>query len=181
MERKKTEVVKDHKTRVRQALPAILVLLILDQLTKLWAVRDLRPNGPIAIIEDVLELLYVENRGAAFGILQNKQWFFLVITILILAGLAWLLYRIPGTRHFLPLRLCAYFIIAGAAGNMIDRCLRHYVVDFIYFKLIDFPVFNVADIYVTTSAFALAALILFYYKGDELDAILSKSGEKNDE
>ncbi len=181
MELKKTEVVKDHKTRVCQALPAILVMVALDQLTKIWAVKDLRINGPIVIIKDVLELLYVENRGAAFGILQNRQWFFLLITVLILAGVAWLLYRIPGTRHFLPLRLCGYLIIAGAAGNMIDRCLRLYVVDFIYFKLIDFPVFNVADIYVTTSAFAMAGLILFYYKGDELDAILSKSGEKKNE
>ncbi len=53
------------------------------------------------------------------------------------------------TKHFLPLRICAVFILAGAFGNMIDRVIRHYVVDFFYFSLIDFPIFNVADIYVT--------------------------------
>ncbi len=176
MDAKNDKTDKERKTRIRQAVPLILVLVAMDQLTKLWALDSLRQNGPIAVVKDVLELLYVENRGAAFGILQNRQWFFLGITVLVLSAVFWILHRIPGTRHFLPLRLCGYFIIAGAAGNMIDRCFRHYVVDFIYFKPIDFPVFNLADIYVTVSAFSLAALILFYYNGDEIDAIFSKDG-----
>ena len=174
MKEKYDQTGKDEKTRIRQALPVIIVLVVLDQLTKLWALNDLRRNGPIPIWKGVLELLYVENRGAAFGILQNRQWFFFGVTVLILAGVLWVLHRIPGTRRFLPLRLCGYCIIAGAAGNMIDRCFRHYVVDFIYFKLIDFPVFNLADIYVTVSAFSLAALMIFYYKGREIDEIFSK-------
>ena len=174
MDAKNDKTDKDRRTRAIQALPAILVLVAMDQITKLWAMGSLRQNGPVPIVKGVLELLYVENRGAAFGILQNRQWFFFGMTILILLLVLWILYRIPGTKHFLPLRLCGYFIIAGAVGNMIDRCFRHYVVDFIYFKPIDFPVFNLADIYVTVSAFSLAALIIFYYKGNELDAIFSK-------
>ena len=174
MEERYEQTGKDEKTRIRQALPAIILLVVLDQLTKLWALNDLRQNGPVPIWKGVLELLYVENRGAAFGILQNRQWLFFGVTVLILAVVLWILHRIPGTRRFLPLRLCGYFIIAGAAGNMIDRCFRHYVVDFIYFKLIDFPVFNLADIYVTLSAFSLAVLMIFYYKGSEIDEIFSK-------
>ena len=178
MESEYTERQKDRKTRMKQALPAVTALAVLDQMTKMWAVGFLRENGPVVLWENVLELLYVENRGAAFGILQNQQWFFMVITVIILAVVLRALSRIPGTRRYLPLRLCGYFIIAGAAGNMIDRCFRHYVVDFIYFKLIDFPVFNVADIYVTVSAFSLAALILFYYQGSEIDVVLSGRREK---
>lgn len=75
------------------------------------------------------------------------------------------------TKHFLPLRICAVFILAGAFGNMIDRVIRHYVVDFFYFSLIDFPIFNVADIYVTFSAFGLIILLLFYYKEEDLEQI----------
>ena len=76
MKEKYDQTGKDEKTRIRQALPVIIVLVVLDQLTKLWALNDLRRNGLIPIWKGVLELLYVENRGAAFGILQNRQWFF---------------------------------------------------------------------------------------------------------
>ena len=124
----------------------------------------------------MFQLLYVENRGAAFGILQNKQWVFLIITAIVLAALIWALPRMSRERHFLPLRLCLCFIGAGAVGNMIDRIFRGYVVDFFYFKLIDFPVFNVADIYVTTSAIVLIFLIVFLYKEEDFDRLFSKKG-----
>ena len=75
-------------------------------------------------------------------------------------------------RHFLPLRVCAVMLAGGAIGNVIDRLYLGYVVDFFYFKLIDFPVFNVADIFVTVSMFLLIFLILFFYKEDDLDKIL---------
>ena len=71
-------------------------------------------------------------------------------------------------------RMCLYFIGAGAIGNMIDRMFRKYVVDFIYFRLIDFPVFNVADIYVTVAAVLLIVLVVFYYKDEDFDKIFSK-------
>lgn len=156
------------------SLALIVFLVILDQLAKGWALRVLKPHGPIPLIPGILELSYVENRGAAFGILQNKQWFFLAITLLILALMLWIYPRIPDQGRFLPLRLTVIFIIAGALGNLIDRVSRGYVVDFIYFKLIDFPVFNVADIYVTCSAFTLAFLLLFFYKEEDIDAIFHR-------
>ena len=140
------------------------------------ALQNLKGQEPITIIPDVFQLLYVENRGAAFGILQNKQWVFLIITAIVLAALIWALPRMSRERHFLPLRLCLCFIGAGAVGNMIDRIFRGYVVDFFYFKLIDFPVFNVADIYVTTSAIVLIFLIVFLYKEEDFDRLFSKKG-----
>ena len=159
-----------------KAFIGCLLLVVLDQFTKVLALQNLKGQEPITIIPDVFQLLYVENRGAAFGILQNKQWVFLIITAIVLAALIWALPRLSRERHFLPLRLCLCFIGAGAVGNMIDRIFRGYVVDFFYFKLIDFPVFNVADIYVTTSAIVLIFLIVFLYKEEDFDRLFSKKG-----
>ena len=69
-----------------KAAVIFIILLLADQLTKLWAVKVLKPIGSIPVIRNVLEIYYVENRGAAFGIMQNKQWFFLIITLAVLAG-----------------------------------------------------------------------------------------------
>ena len=77
----------------------------------------------------------------------------------------------PLSPRFRLLRLDAVFFLAGALGNAIDRVIRGYVVDFFYFSLIDFPVFNVADIYVSVSAFALFLLMFFYYKEEDLNQI----------
>ena len=156
-------------------------LILLDQVTKLLALQNLKGQNPVTLIPDVSQLLYVENRGAAFGILQNRQWVFLIITVIVLAALVWALPKIPQERHFLPLTLCLCFIGAGAVGNMIDRIFRGYVIDFFYFKLIDFPVFNVADIYVTTAAVILIVLIVFLYKEEDFDRIFPKKDKRGTE
>ncbi|HJC31039.1 MAG TPA: signal peptidase II [Candidatus Anaerobutyricum faecale] len=158
-----------------------VLLILLDQVTKLLALQNLKGQNPVTLIPDVFQLLYVENRGAAFGILQNRQWVFLIITVIVLAALVWALPKIPQERHFLPLTLCLCFIGAGAVGNMIDRIFRGYVVDFFYFKLIDFPVFNVADIYVTTAAVILIVLIVFLYKEEDFDRIFPKKDKRGTE
>ena len=84
--------------------------------------------------------------------------------------------------RFLPLQVCGVLVFAGAWGNCIDRLSHGYVIDFFYFILIDFPIFNVADIYVTVAAFVLVILLLFYYKEEDLDRILHhrKSGRRKD-
>ena len=150
---------------------AILLMgagIALDQYTKYLAINNLK-EAPVPIIDGVFELHYLENRGAAFGMLQNKQWFFLIIGFVLLMVAVILYIRLPRTKRMLPLRICMIFITCGAIGNMIDRIRLNYVVDFLYFKLIDFPIFNVADIYVSVFTFILAALLLFYYKDEELD------------
>lgn len=146
-----------------------VVGILLDQYTKWLAVTHLK-DGPVAIIKDVFELQYLENRGAAFGIMQNQQLFFIITGSILLIFAVILYIRIPQTQRLLPLRICIILIAAGAIGNMIDRIRLNYVIDFFYFKLIDFPIFNVADIYVTVATFCIAFLILFYYKEEELDA-----------
>ena len=81
--------------------------------------------------------------------------------------------RVPMTKKYLPLRICTVFILSGGLGNFIDRVRLNYVVDFFYFELIDFPIFNVADIYVTVTMFVLLFLIFFYYKEEDLDRIFT--------
>lgn len=157
-----------------------MILVILDQISKLWVLNHLKGKEPIVLIENVFEFHYVENRGAAFGIMQNKQWLFLVITMLVLAGLVYLTTRIPQTPRFFFLRFCILLVGGGAIGNLIDRVFRKYVVDFLYFKLIDFPVFNVADIFVTCAAFLVIFLVLFYYKEEELDSIFHKKQKEQE-
>lgn len=157
-----------------KALISIIVLVAIDQMTKWLAVKYLLPNGPFPIIEGVFELQYLENRGAAFGIFQNQKWFFIIMTVIIVGVISWLYTKLPESRRMLPLRIIAIAIISGAIGNFIDRILNSYVVDFLYFKLIDFPIFNVADIYVTVSAIVFLVLVLFYYKDEDFEFLTKK-------
>ena len=148
-----------------------------DQLSKRWALANLGDHEPVPLIPGVLEFLRIENRGAAFGILQGKMFFFYLITAVVAAGILYVVYKLPEKRKYLPLLVILAFLLAGAAGNLIDRAFRKSVVDFIYFKPIDFPVFNVADIYVTCSTFVMVILILRYYE-DEDFSFLSLKKEK---
>lgn len=149
-----------------------VVLIVIDQMTKLMAIHELMNQQPFVILDGIFELHYLENRGAAFGILQGKKVFFIIFTILVLAFIAYIyLKRIPDEKKFRLLDGICILFFAGALGNFIDRVFRNYVVDFFYFKLIDFPIFNVADIYVTVAAFAMIILGLFYYKEDDYNNI----------
>lgn len=147
------------------------LLVLLDQYTKYLAVLHLKEKNPLVLWSGVFELFYSENRGAAFGMLQGRQVFFFVIGILVLAAAAYCMWQIPSWKdlHYCWLSLCIILITAGAVGNMVDRIIQGYVVDFLYFRLIDFPIFNVADIYVTTATAALFLLMMFYYTDEDLD------------
>lgn len=156
---------------------SIILLVVFDQFTKWLAVNKLKGKESLELIEHVLELEYLENRGAAFGMLQNQRVFFVVLTGIMLIGIAYLFLKTPKTTKYLPIRICAVFITAGAIGNLIDRVLQGFVVDFIYFSLIDFPIFNVADIYVTVTFFVLILLLFFYYTEEDLAIYSRKKSE----
>ena len=153
----------------------IVILVLLDQYTKLLAIAHLKDQSAFVLWNNVFELHYLENRGAAFGILQNQRVFFYISVLLITAAVIWFYSKVPMGKKYLPLRICAVLIVGGAFGNCIDRIRLNYVVDFFYFKLIDFPIFNVADIYVTGAAFLLVILILVYYKEEDLERIFHRS------
>ena len=152
----------------------LIALVLADQFTKYIAVVHLKDQPAIPIIPDVLELNYLENRGAAFGMLQNQKIFFVFIAVIILALIAYVLFKMPEKRKYTILHVLLVLIASGAIGNMIDRLRLDYVVDFISFVLIHFPIFNVADIYVTVATTALVVLLLFVYKEEDLNFLSFK-------
>ena len=158
---------------------SVLLLLGVDQYTKYLASAYLKGGHSIVLIENVFQLHYLENRGAAFGVLQGKKLWFVAITVFMLAAMLLVYFRAPKGRRFRWLRLDLVLLTAGAIGNLVDRLSLDYVIDFFYFELINFPVFNVADIYVTIGMALLAALILFYYQEEELKMLWPFRRKKN--
>ncbi len=115
----------------------------LDQLSKILAVKLLAPIGSVPLWSGVLHLTYVENKGAAFGMLADHRWVFMSISSVAIIAIALYLYSGRNTSKLYTSALM--LIISGGIGNMIDRIALGYVVDFIDFALIDFAVFNIAD------------------------------------
>ncbi len=145
-----------------------LLLIICDQAAKRAAQLHLQGKEDIVLCKGVFELHYLENRGSAFGMLQGQRTFFILMAVFVLLAIPYLYSRIPVDRNFFYMRIAALLFFAGAAGNAIDRVLYGYVIDFLYFSLINFPVFNVADIYVSVGTFLFVLLICFYYKEEDL-------------
>ena len=140
-------------------LVIIGVGIILDQITKLLAVEFLMPLDTLPIIKDVLHLTYAENTGMAFGMLKDHRWVFLTISTVAIIGMSIYLFLGKCESEFAAISLAT--IVSGGIGNMIDRILLGYVVDFIDFTLIDFAIFNVADSFVCVGAgMLILALIL---------------------
>lgn len=158
----------------------VILLIAFDQFTKRFAINNLKDQNPIQVIPKVLQLHYHENNGAVWGIMGGKISFLIIISTIILLGMICVYLKIPESKRYNLLRIVLLFITSGAIGNLIDRCTKKYVVDFIYFELIDFPIFNVADCYVTVSAILLILLSLFYYKDDDF-AFLNKKEVAKDE
>lgn len=157
-----------------------LLLIAADQTTKYFAVERLMNNQPWVIWDGVFELHYLENRGAAFGMLQDQKIFFVLIAIIILAVIVYVLIKSPYQKMYTKLHITLVFIASGAIGNLIDRIRYEYVVDFLYFSLINFPIFNVADIYVTLSSIYLVFLLLFVYKESDLEFLTFRTKKFRD-
>lgn len=163
-----------------------IILVVIDRVTKNWAVANLMDKEPIPLIKNVLELYYLPNgnTGAAFGMLSGHKWLFLVIAAIVVAVIAYLVFSIPETKKYRLIKILLIFIAAGGAGNMIDRFVQDYVVDFIYISCINFPIFNVADMYVSVCTAVLALIVLFRIKEadyEELeDAITAPFKKKKD-
>jgi len=139
-----------------------VLIILADQMTKYLSVVHLMDKRPVVLIENLLELHFVRNYGAAFGILQNQRLFFIAITSLVLIGLS--IYMIRNRHKLTSLaNLAMGFLLGGALGNLIDRIRLGYVVDFIKvdLRVYDFPVFNIADIFIVLGTGLLIFVILF--------------------
>lgn len=168
-----------HKIKI-YIIPILCIglLVALDQITKFIVRTSFALYESHPLIKNVFHLTYIQNTGIAWGMFKNGRTIFLILTILVLLICACFYAKIPESKRFTPIRVCLVFLVSGAIGNMIDRISLRYVVDFFDFRLINFPIFNVADIYVTVSMIVLILLCAFYYHEHEIDALFSKSERK---
>lgn len=142
----------------------IILLLAVDFFTKQWALKVLANRNAITIINNFFDLEYLENRGAAFGIFQNKVAFLVIITSIVILAMIYFLFKNKNNSKLLKWSL--YLVIAGAIGNLIDRVSLGFVVDFLKFHYKDvyyFPTFNMADTFVVIGT---ALLMLYVLKGE---------------
>lgn len=149
----------------------IAAAVILDQLVKFLVRTNMDVHQSIPVIENVFHLTYVQNTGAAFSIFSGHTGVLALFTLVITAGLMIYLHSIRKTGHWM-LKLSISFITAGGIGNIIDRTVLNYVVDFFDFRI--WPVFNIADIFVCTGC----ALLLIYVFLEEPGLAAGKNGSR---
>lgn len=158
-------------------MTAVLILaaiVAIDQLTKYIAVTKLMPVGSVTFIKGIMDFTFVRNFGAAFGILQGAKGFFVLITLALAVGSAIAFKKMPKTKGYGLVRASLLLILGGAIGNCIDRLFRGYVVDFFDTAFMEWPVFNMADIFVVIGAVLMAFTVLFVIKDEPKKA----KGEK---
>lgn len=140
----------------------IISAIVADRVSKVICRQYLRPLGSIPVIKGVFHLTYVENTGAAFGMLQGNTWFLILTSVLVSAVVAYLIWKVKPENRYVKLSLA--LILGGALGNLVDRVLLGYVVDFLDFRI--WPVFNIAD-----SCVVVGAILLGYFvvvKGENI-------------
>lgn len=154
----------------------VFILFGIDQYTKWLATTHLKDGKSLVVIKNILSLSYLENSGAAWGVLSGRIILFIILTCILIMFIILTMYRLekminPDGKKFFLLQLDMAVLLAGALGNLADRIVNGYVVDFIKIDFIDFPVFNIADCYVTTAMILLIIILLCFVKEDELDKI----------
>ena len=149
------------------AAVSAVILAVIDQISKISVLKYLKPVQSISLINGIMNLTFVENRGAAFGMLSGVRWFFVIITIIVTAAiLIYIKKYMPKTKKYRLVKVALTLILAGAWGNVIDRMFRGYVVDYFETVFIRWPVFNVADIYVVVGTIILAYAFIFVIKDE---------------
>ena len=146
----------------------MIAVLVADQLTKWWA-RTALPGAPVIVWKDVFSFRLIYNTGASFGIFQGKTLALTIFSIVGMVAIAGFYFWLPKVKKMRPMRITLAMIVAGGIGNIIDRIWMGKVTDMISFDLINFPVFNVADIGVTCGAIVMCVLWIFYYKEEDFD------------
>lgn len=136
-----------------------ILLVVADQLTKYWAKNALANGATVDFIPHVMDFVYVENRGAAFGILQDTRWLLIGLTVVVLGLL--LFYAFQTKKRHPVFMLSVALIVAGGIGNLIDRLFFGYVTDFLHLLFMEFPCFNLADVCVCVGGALIVIYLLF--------------------
>ena len=157
---------------IKYILPlfATALLVAVDQITKYLIVSSFELGESRPVIENVFHITYIRNAGMAWGLFQGKRMAFLIFTVPVLLLFSYMYCNIASLGgKFRIVKVLIVCVVAGAIGNMIDRIRLSYVVDFLDFNLIRFPVFNVADIYVTCGLIAFFIVALFFLSNEDFD------------
>ncbi|MBQ8327384.1 MAG: signal peptidase II [Lachnospiraceae bacterium] len=154
----------------------LVIFALIDQVSKFYIVNNLSlpTKESIVIFPNVLELRYQENYGGAWGILENQLFFFVAVTSIIAMIIVYLIIKMPNDKKYNMFHIALAMMMSGALSNLADRLMNGYVIDFIYFKAIQFPIFNLADVFVTIAAIILLFLFFFIYKEDDLNFLNMK-------
>lgn len=159
----------DRKSFLRDAffhLFLVIGIILIDQLTKLWA-RTALSKSPMILWTDVFSLRLVYNTGGPWGMFGTKTVVLTILSMLIMVGVVFVYFYMPKVKKLCYLRLCICLIFSGAVGNLVDRIWARKVTDFFSFDLINFPVFNVADMAVVCGCILAFVLTIFYYKDED--------------
>ncbi len=146
----------------------IAILVTCDFVSKRFVLRELKGKGSFIIIENVLQLTYKENKGGFFGVLSSQSLFIMFISAILVFFVFIVLIRIPTDKKFTIANWMLSFILAGAIGNFIDRAVYGNAIDFIYFISVNFPVFNLADLYLAIGSIVILILLIFFYRENDL-------------
>ena len=188
---------KNFKLKIIIEIIIFALLIFFDQFTKYLAVLKLGESGKYDVIPGFIsfEMLLNGNTGGAWGIFSGKMVFFYIITIVFAAVIVFFIYRANKAqkiefassevnykliRHFQMFEMILVCLLGGAFGNFIDRIRLHYVIDFLSFQFIDFPIFNVSDCIICISIVFLFICIIFVFKDKEFNLLLkSNKGAKD--
>lgn len=157
---------------------AAVCLTAVDQWCKVLAQRNLKGQGPKKAVSWLFELRYAENTGAAFSMLENHTWVFMILAGVVTVLLIVVLYRFSGKPEkknrstVILVRLVCVLVMAGGLGNLIDRGVRGYVIDYINLTFMNFPIFNLADMFITIGAALLILYLIFKrHSMEEMESI----------
>jgi|GEM_PF-393290 len=138
----------------------VVLIVLLDQITKYLAVTYVKPQISVPLIEGVFNFTYHENKGAFLGLFADNRWVFLIASTV--AIIAMTVYLIKAKNVHILVRISVAMLIGGGIGNMIDRTVLGYVIDFLDAAIIRFPIFNVADSFITIGAGLMIVYLLFF-------------------
>lgn len=156
MSKTKRKYIKN-KSLLPWYLVLIVALVAIDQAVKHWVTQNIPLNSSKTLIPGLLDLDNLHNTGAAWSMLEGRQWFFAIITVIAIIVVAWLMWK-NKTAAWMMTGLS--LIMAGAVGNFIDRLSQGYVVDMFALQNVNFPVFNVADACLTIGVFIMLIVVL---------------------
>lgn len=146
-------------------LLVVLIVVIIDQLSKFYIQAHMVSGMSIPIVKDIFHITYVLNPGAAFGLFEHQTFFFLVVAVALVAGAIYYYPRIP--KQYQLLRFGIGLMVGGAIGNVIDRIKTGYVVDFFDFRI--WPVFNMADAAIVCGVGCIIFTMIYLHKEDETE------------